>query len=167
MSTPRITQRQMVTNSLTAMQLSFSRLSTSQEKLSTGRNINRPSDSPTGTNDAMRLRAQLASDTQYARNAQDGLGYMGTIDSTMTSMVDQVNRARDLLVQGASTGSQGPEARQALATELGQIRDSLIGLANTQYLGRPVFAGTEDTPVAYDATGAYKGDAHPVTRTRR
>ncbi|MGZ4494295.1 MAG: flagellar hook-associated protein FlgL [Nocardioides sp.] len=166
MSTPRITQRQMVYNSLAAMQLSYSRLENSQEKLSTGRNINRPSDSPTGTNDAMRLRTQLASDTQYARNAQDGLGYMGTIDSTMTSMSEQVNRARELMIQGASTGSNGPDARQAIASELGQIRDSLLGLANTQYLGRPVFGGTTANAQAYDpSTGAFVGDTFDVNRT--
>ena len=165
MSTTRITQRQMVTNSLTAMQTGFSRLNLSQERLSTGRMINRPSDSPTGTNDAMRIRAQLASDAQYARNAQDGLGYMGTIDSTMTSMLDQSNRARDLLVQAASTGGVSADGRAAIASELSQIRESLISQANTQYLGRPVFGGTTGSPVAYNAAGTFVGDANDVNRT--
>ena len=163
--TARITQRMMVQHSLSSLQLGMNRLSDSQEKLSTGRNINRPSDSPTGTNDAMRLRAQLAADSQHARNAQDGISFLGTIDSTMTSMLDNVRRARDLLVQGASTGSAGPDAREALATELTQIREALIGEANTQYLGRPVFGGTTDKPAAYDPTGAYQGDQFDVERT--
>ena len=163
--TARITQRMMVQHSLSSLQLGMNRLSDSQEKLSTGRNINRPSDSPTGTNDAMRLRAQLAADSQHARNAQDGISFLGTIDSTMTSMLDNVRRARDLLVQGASTGSAGPDAREALATELTQIREALIGEANTQYLGRPVFGGTTDKPAAYDPSGTYLGDAFDVERT--
>jgi len=165
MSSTRITQRQMVTNSLTAMQTGFSRLNLSQERLSTGRMINRPSDSPTGTNDAMRIRAQLASDSQYARNAQDGLGFMGTVDSTMTSMLDQTNRARDLLVQAASTGSTGADGRAAIAAELSQIRESMISQANTQYLGRPVFGGTTGGSVAYDANGVFVGDTNDVNRT--
>ena len=168
--TARITQRMLVSHSLSSLQLGMNRLSDSQEKLSTGRNINRPSDSPTGTNDAMRLRAQLAADGQHARNAQDGISFLGTIDSTMQSMVDNVRRARDLLVQGASTGSTGPDAREALATELTQIREALIGEANTQYLGRPVFGGTTASPVAYGndpVTGAfgYLGDGFDVERT--
>ena len=73
MSSARITQRLMVERSLSSLQLGLGRLSTAQEKLSTGRVINRPSDSPTGTNDAMRLRADLAANAQYSRNADDGL----------------------------------------------------------------------------------------------
>ena len=164
-TTPRVTQRLMVERSLTAMNLGMSRLARSQEQLSTGRLINRPSDSPTGTNDAMRLRAQLAADTQHARNASDGLSYLGQTDSTLTSMLDTVRRARDLMVQGASTGSQGPEARAALAAEMTQIRESLLSLANTQHLGRPLFAGTSDTPAAYAADGTFLGDGFPVERT--
>lgn len=165
MTGPRITQRLMVAHSLSALQLGLNRLADTQEKLSTGRQINRPSDSPTGTNDAMRLRAQLAADAQHARNAQDGLSWMGQTDSTLTSMLDNVNRARDLLTQGASTGNSGPDARAAIAAEMRQIRDSLLSLANTQYLGRPIFGGTTDSPVAYDTTGAFVGDQNAVNRT--
>ncbi len=165
MITPRVTQRLMVERSLTAMNIGMSRLARSQEQLSTGRLINRPSDSPTGTNDAMRLRAQLTADSQHARNGSDGLSALGQTDSTLTSMSDQVRRARDLIVQGASTGSAGPEARAALAAEMTQIRESLLSLANTQHQGRSLFAGTSDSPVAYQPDGTYVGDAFAIERT--
>ena len=152
MSTPRITQRLMVERSLSSMQSGMSRLARSQEQLSTGRLINRPSDSPTGTNAAMRLRAQLAADAQYSRNASDGLSYLGRTDNTLTSMVDNVRRARDLIVQGASTGSNGPDARAAIAAELKQIKESLVSLANTEHMGRPLFGGTSAGP-AYTMPG--------------
>src|SRR5262245_60440744 len=99
----RYTQRLMVDRSLASLQAGLGRLARTQEQLHTGRVINRPSDSPTGTNAAMRLRAQTATQTQYSRNAEDGLGWLGQIDSTVTSMLTGVNRARDLALQGAST----------------------------------------------------------------
>lgn len=170
MSTPRITQRLMVERSLSSMQSGMSRLARSQEQLSSGRLINRPSDSPTGTNDAMRLRAQLASDAQHARNASDGLSYLGHTDTTLTAMVDSVRRARDLIVQGASTGSSGPDARAAIAAELKQIKESLVALANTEHLGRPLFGGTTTGP-AYGPTSPpappglqFDGNAEDVIR---
>lgn len=83
MSTPRITQRLMVERSLGSLQTGLGRLARSQEQLSTGRVINRPSDSPTGTNDAMRLRSQITADTQHARNASDGLSYLGRTDEAL------------------------------------------------------------------------------------
>jgi flagellar hook-associated protein 3 FlgL len=166
MSNLRVTQRMMVNSSLTALQLGMGRLAETQEQLSTGRLINRPSDSPTGTNEAMRIRAQLAADTQHTRNSQDALSWMGQTDSTLQSMLDQVHRARDLILQGSSTGSNGPDARNALATELTQIRQSLLGLANTQHLGRPIFGGTTGGTDAYDkATGAFVGADFAVSRT--
>jgi flagellar hook-associated protein 3 FlgL len=165
MSTPRITQRLMVERSLTSLHTGMARLARSQEQLSTGRLINRPSDSPTGTSDAMRLRAQIGLDNQHARNASDGLSFLGQTDATLTTMVDAVRRARDLVVQGASTGSNGPDARAAIAAELGQIRESLLSLANTQHMGRSLFGGTSDVPAAYAADGTFLGDQHQVERT--
>lgn len=165
MSTPRITQRLMVERSLSALQGGLGRLAKSQEQLSTGRAINRPSDSPTGTNQAMRLRAQLAANDQYARNTQDGLSWMGEVDSTLTSMLDSTRRARDLIVQGVSTGNSGPDARTAIASELAQIRDSLLAAANTQQLGRPIFGGTTGGSAAYDTSGGFVGDTNDVRRT--
>lgn len=161
MSSIRITQRLMVERSLTAMQTGAARLARSQEQLSTGRQINRPSDSPTGTNSAMRLREELSAASQHARNASDGLAWLGRTDNTPTSMVDGTRRARDLILQGAN-GATGPQAREALATELDQIRESMLSLANTQHLGRPIFGGTTDGSTAYDTTtGAYIGQPAP------
>jgi flagellar hook-associated protein 3 FlgL len=165
MTTARITQRQSVATSLAALQLGMSRLAKSQEKMSTGRNINRPSDSPTGTNDAMRLRAALAAKAQYSANAQDGASWLGNADSTLTSMLDEVRRARDLVVQGSSTGNSDSDAREALAQAVTQIRAGLLSEANTQYLGRPLFGGTTASTTAYDSTGTYVGDGNDVNRT--
>ena len=83
----------------------------------------------------------------------------------MQSMLDSVRRARDLMVQGASTGSTGADARTALAAELTQIRAGLIDEANTQHLGRPLFGGTTDGPQAYNASGTYVGDTNAINRT--
>lgn len=164
-TTPRVTQRLMVERSLTALHTGMGRLARSQEQLSTGRQINRPSDSPTGTNDAMRLRSQMTANSQYTRNASDGLAVLGQTDSTLQSMSDQVRRARDLIVQGVSTGSAGLEARAALAAEMKQIRESLLTMANTQYQGRSLFGGTSDSPVAYQTDGTFAGDTNSVERT--
>ena len=155
---PRITQRLMVERSLTSMQAGLGRLAVTQEQLSTGRIINRPSDSPTGTNSAMRLREQVAHQSQFARNAQDGIARLGRTDSVLMSALDSVRRVRDLTLQGASTGSNGPQAREALAIVVEQIRETLIGLANTTHLGRPLFGGTTGANAAYSKDGStYSG----------
>jgi flagellar hook-associated protein 3 FlgL len=151
--------------SLAAMQTSLGRLATLQEQLSTGRVLNRPSDSPTDTTSAMRIRSSIAQVQQYGRNAEDGNGWLNTIDAALTSANDQVIRAKDLALQGANLGSAGPEAREALAVEVDQIREGVLNAANTGYLGRPVFGGVTAGAAAYDATGTYVGVPGAVNRT--
>jgi flagellar hook-associated protein 3 FlgL len=136
-----------------------------QEQLSSGKQINRPSDSPTGTVTAMQLRGDVRIAQQYSRNAGDAMGWLNTIDSTLTSASTLVNRARDLTLQGLSSGSNDAQSNSALAAEIDQIKTSLIGYANTQYLGRPVFGGTTTGEVAYDGDGNFVGDAGQTTRT--
>jgi flagellar hook-associated protein 3 FlgL len=59
----------------------------------------------------------------------------------------------------------GPAAREALATEVDQIREGMVTTANATYLGRPVFGGVTAGGTAYDATGTYVGTPGPVNRT--
>lgn len=153
MAITRVTQNMMMGHSLSSLQTALGRLAKTQEQLSTGRIVNRPSDSPTDTTAAMRLRASISNQSQFVRNAEDGMGWLGQIDATLTSMLDQVRRARDLALQGANTGVTGATAAGVLATEVDQIREGAIAEANTTYLGRPVFGGLTPDRVAYAAGG--------------
>ena len=161
----RVTQHMLSNRSVGALQTGLSRLAKLQEQMSTGRVLNRPSDSPTDTTSAMRIRSSIADVKQYGRNAADGNGWLTQIDSALTSANDQVLRARDLALQGANSGSSGPTAREALAAEVDQIRSGLIDTANSSYLGRPVFGGVTAGAKAYDSTGTYIGTAGAVNRT--
>jgi flagellar hook-associated protein 3 FlgL len=165
MASGRVTESSIHTAVLNNLQRSIQKGQKIQEELSSGKTINRPSDSPTGTVTAMQLRGDKRVAQQYARNADDGKGWLDTIQSTLSSTSTLVNRARDLTVQGLSAGSNDAQSNAALAGEIDQIKQSLVGYANTQYLGRPVFGGTTTGEVAYDANGGYLGDNGSTTRT--
>lgn len=167
MTINRVTQSMMTGRSLGNLQGSLTKLAQLQEHLSTGKVLNRPSDAPADAASAMRLRSAVADQQQYARNAEDGLGWLTTIDATLQSTNHQLRRARDLALQGANAAT-GPQARVALAIEVEQLRDSLVAAANTTYLDRPVFGGTTAGSVAYDDSGpaaAFVADTNPVRRT--
>lgn len=166
MSNPfRVTHRTLGQRSLQGLQHNLSTLGRLQEQLSSGRAITRPSDSPTGTSSALQLRSQTRTTEQYARNAQDGLGWLTRVDSALNGTVGTLQRVRDLVVQGSNAGSVSPEAMNALAAEVTALRENLISIANTQYLDRPVFGGTTAGSVAYTAAGAWVGDTNAVFRT--
>lgn len=161
----RVTSASLSRSVMDGLQANLSRLQHTQEQLSSGRRINRMSDSPVDGAAAMRLRAEQAANEQVGRNIDDGLSTLGVADTTFTSMSSMLGRVRQLVVAGLN-GTNGPDERAAMANEIDQVRDGLIGLANTQYLGRPIFAGTEDVPAAYNVTtGQYLGNGAAVKRS--
>jgi len=162
----RVTEQSLMATSLVGLQGNIDRLQRLQQQMTSGKTIQRPSDSPGGTVEAMQLRGDLRLSAQYARNANDGIGWLGTLDGTMTNMVSDLQRVRDLVVQGMSAGSADvPGAREAIATEVDNMRGAVLTAANTRYLDRPIFGGTTAGTQAYDPSGNYVGDAGAVLRT--
>jgi flagellar hook-associated protein 3 FlgL len=162
----RVTERSLSQNAMRGLQANQARLSKTEQQLTSGKLITKPSDSPTGTMTAMLLRSDMRTQEQYVRNGSDGVNWLNTIDSTLGAVHDGGLRVRDLMLQGMSAGAAGSDsARGAIATEIDQIREAMIGLANTKYVDRPVFGGTTNGTSAYDADGAYLGDSGSVTRT--
>lgn len=157
----RVTQQTVQRSTLANMQLNLSRMSDLQARMSSGKVITKPSDDPGGTAKAMQLRAEKRAAEQFTRNADDGVAWLGTIDTALSSSVTALRSARDLTVRGANSGALNPAARNAIAADIEGVRNSLLDEANTTYLGRSVFAGTSNKGVAFEVTPA----APPATTT--
>lgn len=153
----RITQRAVTLTSLQGLNRNLESLGKLQNQLTSGRLINKPSDSPTGTNKAMQTRAEQASVAQQGRNVADAKSWLEQGSTSMLQMLDMTQRIRDLTVQGLNTGAASPESRKALATEVASLKEGLLNMANTRVAGRPVFGGVTAGDKAYDPTGAYIG----------
>lgn len=165
----RVTDTSMATKALSDLQRSQARSQKLQSQISGGKLLTRPSDSPTGTVTSLQLRGEVRATQQYGRNADDGLGWLGTIQDTLGDASSSVIRVRDLTVQALNT-SNNDQSREALAVEIDNIREQLLGQANGKYMDRPVFGGTTPGAVAYseDPTThqiTYAGNANPTTRT--
>jgi flagellar hook-associated protein 3 FlgL len=162
----RVTERSIASNVLAGLQGNITRLGDTQQRLSNGKSVARPSDSPTGTVAAMQYRSDIAITQQYGRNSDDGLGWLGSADTALTTVVEDVHRVRELVLQGMSAGAgSSPAARGSLATEIDNIREAIIGQANATYLDRPIFGGTTAGTLAYQSDGTYMGDDGVVQRS--
>jgi flagellar hook-associated protein 3 FlgL len=163
MSVGRITQRSLSDTTLRGLQSNLTSLQKLQNQLSSGRQISKPSDDPSGTASAMMLSSQKTADTQYLRNISFANSRLQTTDTTLQSLSDQLQAARDALVQSRNA-SLNTDSLTALSRQMSQIRDEVIDLYNTRYLDRPVFGGTVSGSYAVDpATGNYLGDDQPVS----
>lgn len=135
-----------------------------QDQLSSGKQVRKPSDGPAQVLSALDYRSQLRRNEQLGRNILDARSWLDSADSALTHTVSDLTRARTLVVNGVN-GATDAQGRFALASEIRTIAEGLVQTANTQHLGRPIFGGTTDGSVAYDATGAYQGDQGLVART--
>lgn len=160
----RITQQSQSSAMLADLSGVSRRLADIQRQVASGRQLERASDSPADALEALRYKRSLRSYEQYERNIGDAKMWLASADSALEAVDDRLTRAKVLTIQ-ADNGSLGSAARTALATEMRAIADELLALGNTDHLGRPIFAGTADTPAAYDDTGTFLGDAGVVNRT--
>jgi flagellar hook-associated protein 3 FlgL len=140
------------------------RLAKLQEQISSGKQIQRPSDDPLAAGRALDLRATIRRGEQYDAAANDASRWLKLGDDTLVSANDTITQARTLLLQAAN-GAIDSTARQPMANQLDGLRATLLDLANTSLGGRPIFAGTANTTQAYDQNGVYLGDAAAVSRT--
>jgi flagellar hook-associated protein 3 FlgL len=163
--TVRITQNMLNTTLLYDLQNVTSQLQTSEQELSSGYKLNKPSDDPYGASQALKLKADLASNQQYQSSVSDANSWQSVADTALSGIGDSLQRARDLVIQGAS-GTNDSGDRTAIVTELTQLIDSIKTDANTQYAGRYIFSGTDTNTQPYQlgATDTYSGNTATITR---
>jgi len=161
----RITQNMMSRGLLDDLQNVTTRLSRTQQKLSSGKQLTAPSDDPFATSRALQLRADLAQNQQYQRNVDEANAWQSTADTALSKVGDIVLRARDLVVQGASD-TVGSTARASIAAEITQLIDSVKSEGNAKYAGRFIFSGsaTLTQPYQMGASDAYAGNSEVVKR---
>jgi flagellar hook-associated protein 3 FlgL len=165
MSTPRITSSMIQRGVLSDLNDIATKVSRTQLKLSSGKEILRPSDDPAGTGRALGLRTELDGLQQYQRNAQDAAGWTTATDTALGTVTDIAQRARELLLRGAN-GTASPTEREMVAQEIDQLIGSAKDTGNSAYAGRSLFAGTATTTKPYTAASdAYNGDAGDIVRS--
>ncbi|EGL83789.1 flagellar hook-associated protein 3 [Caldalkalibacillus thermarum TA2.A1] len=157
--TPKMISDQMLNN----LNRNLSRLEKVQWQLSTGRKISKPSDDPVGLNYALRYRSELAANQQYQRNLDSALSWLENADIMVGQVVNVIQRARELTVQG-STGSNSAQSLQAIAAEIDQLIEQLREIANSRFNGKYIFNGqrTDQPPYPDDDFAAAQFDTGKI-----
>jgi flagellar hook-associated protein 3 FlgL len=161
----RITALMTQQNMLGDLTAAFNRLSNTQQELSSGKRINKPSDDPYGAGQAILLNGDLAGLTSYLRNVNDGTAWAQAGDTALMDVGKMVQRARELLVQ-AGNDTNGPDERASIAAEIDQLTEALKQEANTKYGDQFIFGGTQNTAAPYQAGGVdtYGGNTATISR---
>jgi flagellar hook-associated protein 3 FlgL len=79
----RVTDSYRIRTVIENLNASRDRMNTLQQQLATAKKINIPSDDPTGTTKAMRLKTVLEGNQQYDKNIDDGLGFLTATEDAL------------------------------------------------------------------------------------
>ncbi|MEA1900169.1 MAG: flagellar hook-associated protein FlgL [Thermodesulfobacteriota bacterium] len=133
-----------------------------QNILSSGKRINKPSDDPIGMGKVLDYRKTICAIDQYDRNIAHGESWLDLTDSTLNAVGDSLIRAKELALSQANATANA-DTMKAVAEEVKNIYDHLLQLANTKLENSYIFAGHKtDTPPFSrddDYIASYNGDA--------
>jgi flagellar hook-associated protein 3 FlgL len=137
-------------------------LAKTQEQLSTGKQIVRPSDAPDKASTVTRLDTTIARQLGYQDTLKSVNVRLTAEETSLKNASDVLDRIKELAMQGAN-GSLNAQDRQSVALEMRTLREQLLSLANSQDAnGNYLFSGSKATQPAFskDANGnvIYQGD---------
>jgi flagellar hook-associated protein 3 FlgL len=127
----RISTNQLYDRSIASVLDNSVELSNLQQQLASGKKLLRPSDDPVGAAQVVRLTEDLDKITQYKRNNDLLQSSLEKEEVILSSINDSLNRARVLMIQSGN-GVYDESDLKAIAIEIGEIRDEVFGLMNTQ-----------------------------------
>jgi flagellar hook-associated protein 3 FlgL len=120
----------------------------------------------------MNYKSQLNRNSQFQRNTDQAENWLNMTESALKSGTEVIQRARELTIY-ASTDSVTPEDRQAIASEVKELRDELIDISRAELGDDYIFSGqksdSEPFFITENADGTinnlkYDGDSTSVKR---
>jgi len=116
-------------------------------QLSSGISFSAPSDDPTAVGEDLSLRTTLAAEAQQTSDITSASNQLTSTDSALASLTSVLQSARSLAVQAAS-GTNSAAQLADMGTQATQYLQQAISIANTQYNGTYIFAGSANPTVA-------------------
>ncbi|WP_303291997.1 flagellar hook-associated protein FlgL [Marinobacter sp. SS5-14b] len=158
----RISSQQIFSGGINRLQDLNSNLVNTQQQISTGKKVNKPSDDPVAAARILKLDQDLKRVETYGRNASLADNRLKQEESSLASAVDIIQRVRELTVQ-AGNGSLSANDRKSISAELKERLGQLANVANTRDAsGEYIFSGFQGNTQAFvqDDSGAwvYQGD---------
>ena len=158
----RISSLQAFQNGVQGLQRNYAAIIRTHEQIDTGNRILTPADDPVASVRLMQLEQQQNMLGQYKANLTAANNSLAQEESTLNSVNTIMQRVRELAGE-AGNGSLSQSDRQAIAAELQEREDELLGLMNSRNArGEYLFAGFQGKTQPFvrqaDGSFAYMGD---------
>ncbi len=162
----RVTNKLMADTVTGSLFKNVEQLLKTQDILSSGKRINKPSDDPIGIGRVLDYRKTICAINQYDRNIAHGESWLDFTDSTLDSVGDSLIRAKELALSQVNATATA-ETMRAVAEEVKTIYDHILQLANTKLGNSYIFAGHETDTAPFfrddDYITSYNGDKGEIS----
>jgi flagellin len=153
----------MASNAARHLGKAYDSLSTSVERLASGLRINSAKDDAAGLAVRELIRADVAVLQQGARNAQDGISMLQTMEGAMGVIDENLIRMKELAEQ-AATGSYSTAQRTIMNAEFSEMADEIDRVAGATSFNGIRMLTTEDSS---DAIEIHVGTSDTITINRQ
>jgi len=158
----RVTESMIYDTTNSSLSANLAALQAITEKVSSSKQLNRPSDDPADVRSAIGLHDTLAQLNQYLRNIDSASSKISAQDTALASAGDLLQRANELAIEGAN-GTLDASQRQAIAAEVSQLIESMAQDASARVGDEYIFSGFRVDRAPYQVTGpgqvgTYQGD---------
>lgn len=156
----RITHRMIADTVNFNLQRSLNRLDKYSNQLSTGKVFQRPSENPVGVGRVMSYTSAVNRNEQFRLNMNQTTGWLDNTEFSLQNGLDALQRIRELSIYGANE-SLTAEDRRAIAPEVLEFINHLVGVANTETNGLYIFGGHQTLEAPFIQEKAYHVKGNP------
>jgi flagellar hook-associated protein 3 FlgL len=121
------------------------------EKISTQKNINRPSDNPIGAGNLLNYNSNLASISQYQTNITDAKTWLSLTDTNISCINDIIAKAKEVAISQSSAVAS-VSTMSASAANISSLLDNALSLMNAKQGDSYLFGGSETDVEPFSAT---------------
>lgn len=129
-------------------------------KLNSTHKFSNISENPIDATGVINVNTELQKLETYKKNVNNATTQLDYLDDTFSTIIDKMQRINELAVQAAN-GAGGTATIEACRTEIKELKENIVALANTQYNGVYIFGGANTTTPPYtledDGSIVYSG----------
>ncbi len=161
----RISQQMMTRNYLSRMRGNLTRLTGSNEKLSSQRKISKAYENVHDAGKALKIRKLVVDNERYITTIRDAQGRAASAEDALRNVNTLMIKTEDRLGEGLN-GTMSAEDREKIATELEKVQDEVFQIMNMRFADRYVFssagARVNQPPFSKDESGGLLYNGTPV-----
>ena len=124
------------------------RLTTAQLQISSGKQVNEPSDAPDEISPILQLHAQISQNTAMQNNLGISQSTVNAAESALSNSVTLLQQASTLATEGTGV-SQTADTRTTLAQSVGALLQQMVSNSQTTVNGYYVFSGDQNQTQLY------------------